>query len=90
MSAQRFQFSMRRLFAATTLIAGGYAAFADLATSASRAPPMSRLNAIECLVSFPLIGAGLFTLIKRPILGACLGFFAFWVFFYLWAKFSGG
>ena len=32
---------------------------------------------IEALCSFPLIGIGLFTPIKRPILGGCLGVIGF-------------
>jgi hypothetical protein len=82
MEPPRLQFSLRRLFVATTLIAVCIAAFADLRTAFQRAPPMSMLNVIEALGSFPLIGVGLFTPVKRPILGACLGFVCFVTF--LW------
>jgi hypothetical protein len=68
------------LFVATTLVSVGFAAFADLWTAFQHAPPMSMLNVIEALGSFPLIGAGLFTPVKRPILGACLGFVCFITF----------
>jgi hypothetical protein len=84
-----FQFSMRRMFVATTLIAVGFGAFAHLAHSFDETGPMSLLAVIEALISFPLIGAGFFTPIKRPILGACLGFLSFWVFLLWWAGVSG-
>ena len=79
------QFSLRRLFVATTLIAVGFAAFADLRTAFAvhKAPPMSTLNVIEALDSFPLIFAGLLTPFKRPVLGGCLGVLCFIAF--LWA-----
>jgi hypothetical protein len=83
------RFSMRRLFVATTLIAVGSAAFADLRTAAESAPPMSALNVIEALSSFPLIGAGLFTPIKRPVLGACLGAISFFAFLWWLAAVTG-
>ena len=67
------QFSLRRLFVATTLIAVGFASLADVRTAGQSATPMSVFNVIEGFVSFPLIGAGLITPVKRPILGACLG-----------------
>jgi len=89
MRGMKFNFSLRRLFVATTLIAVGCAGFADLWTAGERAPPMSILNVVEALGSFPLIGAGLFTPIKRPILGAFIGLLCF-VAFLLWiAKVTG-
>ena len=58
-----FQFALRRLFVATTLIliAVGIAALTDLRTTFAfqKAPPMSMLNVIEALGSFPLVFAGL-------------------------------
>ncbi len=84
-----FQFSLRSLFVATTLIAVGFAALADSRTAFKKSPPLNVFHVIEALASFPLIGAGLFTLVKRPILGAFLGSLCFIVFLLLWAIVTG-
>lgn len=68
-----FQFSLRSLFVATTLIAIGVALLAQFLNAAESGLQMSVLNVIEGFVGFPIVGAGLFTPVRRPILGASLG-----------------
>ena len=51
---------------------------------------MSALNVIEAICSFPLIGAGLFTPIRRPILGVCFGAISFLAFMWWFAGAMGG
>jgi len=77
-----FQFSLRRLFAAMTLIAVGVAAVADFKTAVINAPPLSLFSVMEGFACLPLVGAGILTPAKRPILGACLGLLCFPIF--LW------
>jgi hypothetical protein len=85
-----FRFSLRRLFVDTPLIAVGFAALADFRAAVQNAPPMSVLNVIEGFVGLPLIGAGLFTPFRHPILGACLGILCFPVFLLWLAVITGG
>ena len=83
------QFSLRRLFVATSLIACGCGALVYLFRSGDQVPPMSILQVACAFGGGPLIGAGVLTPIKLPILGAFLGFVAFISYMAYWASVSG-
>jgi hypothetical protein len=72
----KVQFSLRRLFVATTLIAFGCGEIAFLLATL-RPPPIDTFQMVVILTCGPISGAGLLTPFKRPILGAILGFFCF-------------
>jgi hypothetical protein len=77
-------FSLRRLFAAVTLIAVGCGALVYLFRTEDQAPAAGLWKVLAAFWGAPLIGAGLLTPIRRPALGAILGFLAFMGFlFYL-------
>jgi hypothetical protein len=85
----KWQFSLRRLFAATALIAMGSGAAVYFVDAVHSAPPMSTLQVLSGLCCGPLIGTGLFTPIKYPVLGAFVGFIGFICLLYYFACISG-
>ena len=82
------QFSLRRLLVSTALIAVGCGMFADLWFAGRTGRPFD-IQVVEALCSWPLIGAGLFALIKRPILGAFIGLVCFVAFLIWLTQFTG-
>jgi len=70
-------FSLRRLFAALTLIAIGCGALVYLFRTEDQTPAAGLWKVLAAFWGGPLVGAGLFTPIRRPALGAILGFLAF-------------
>lgn len=89
MIAGMARFSLRRLFAAVTLIAVGCGALAYLFRTADEAPAAGIWKVLAAICGGPLIGAGLLTPVRRPALGAILGFFAFLGYLIYWAYNSG-
>ena len=80
-------FSLRRMFAAVSLIAAGCGAMAFV-WNGSGPSGFTVIAAVSCL---PLLGAGVFDLFKRPILGAVIGFVLFIAFvFYVLSHMHGG
>ena len=73
------QFSLRRLFVAITLVAIGCGEVAFL-RAFSGPPPLDSFQWLAVLTCGPIIGAGLFTPFKRPMLGAFLGLLGFIAF----------
>ena len=68
------QFSLRRLFIATTLIAIGCVEAAYFIAHFRDFPPMTTLQLVTWLTYGPLIGAGLSLPFNHPEVGAILGF----------------
>ena len=68
----KLQFSLRCLFVAITLIAIGSGAMAYFVSHFADLPPATTLELVSGFCCCPLIGAGLFTLIGRPDIGAPL------------------
>jgi hypothetical protein len=77
------QFSLRRLFVAMALIGVGCCEMGYIYSIRDKQPPLSIFDVLAYVSFLPIIGAGLFTPLKRPILGIFLGFLAF-VAFLIW------
>jgi len=74
------QFSLQRLFIAVALIAVGCYEISHIYSIREKVPPFSTFDVFACVSFLPILGIGLFIPLKRPILGAFLGFLAFVVF----------
>jgi hypothetical protein len=81
------QLSLRRLVVAMALVAVGCCELGYIYSIRDKQPPLSTVDVIAAVSFLPMIGAGLLTPLKRPILGAFLGFLGFIAFFF-WVAFE--